>query len=94
VTERGDDLMIDVVSYDLRTERTHTERITVRGGRVWRAAFSVRLYGFIELARLLAAAGFSNLEGFGRNGGPLTLYGRRLIVVGEKADTRAPGRAA
>jgi hypothetical protein len=33
VTERGDDVMIDLVSYDLRTERTLTERITVRGGR-------------------------------------------------------------
>lgn len=94
VTERGDDLMIDLVSYDLKTERTHTERIAVCGGRVRRAAFSVRLYGFTELARLLAAAGFRNMEGFGRNGEPLTLYGRRLIVVAAKAETDAAGRAA
>ena len=25
VTERGNDLMIDLVSYDLRTDRTHTD---------------------------------------------------------------------
>jgi SAM-dependent methyltransferase len=89
VTERGNDLMIDLVQYDLRTDRTDTQRITVRDGRVRRTAFSVRLYGFTEFARLLGTAGFRSIEAFGRNGEPLTLYGRRLIVVAEKTDRNA-----
>jgi SAM-dependent methyltransferase len=56
VLERGNDLMIDRVTYDLRTDRTHTERITVRDGCVRRTAFSVRLYSFTEFARLLGTA--------------------------------------
>jgi SAM-dependent methyltransferase len=94
VTERGDDLMIDLVSYDLWTDRTHTERITVRDGRVRRAVFSVRLYSLAEFARLLKTAGFRKIEAFGRNGEPLTLDSRRLIVVAEKSDQASPPRSA
>jgi SAM-dependent methyltransferase len=94
VTERGDDLMIDLVSYDLRTDRTQTERITVRNDRVRRAAFSVRLYGFAEFTRLLRAVGFATVEGFGRDGEALELYGRRLIVLAAKPGLEAPAKSA
>jgi SAM-dependent methyltransferase len=90
VTQRGDDLMNDRVNYDLRTERSLTERIIVRDGRVRRTVFSVRLYGCAELARLLQAAGFGAIEAFGRNGAPLTLDSRRLIVVAAKSDDNSP----
>jgi hypothetical protein len=63
VLQRGNDLMIDFVAYDWRTELTHTERIIVRDGCVRRAAFSVRLYSFTEFARLLGTAGFRSTEG-------------------------------
>ena len=94
VTEGGDDFMIDRVSYDLRTERTHTERITLRDGRVRRAVFSVRLYGCVEFTRLLKTAGFRAIEAFGRNGEPLTLDSRRLTVVAEPSDENSPPRSA
>jgi SAM-dependent methyltransferase len=94
VIERGDDLMIDLVNYDQWTDRTHTERITVRDGRVRRAVFSVRLYGLAEFARLLRAAGFRMTQAFGRNGEPLTLDSRRVIVVAEKSDQASPPQSA
>ena len=92
--QRGGDLLIDLVSYDLRTDRTHTERITVREGRVRRATFSVRLYGFAEFTRLLRAAGFATVEAFGRDGEALELYGRRLIVLAAKPRLEAPAKSA
>lgn len=81
VTEHGDDLMIDRVTYDGLTDRLHTERITVLDGRVRRAVFSVRLYSPVEIERLLRSAGFEKVDVYGRDGEPFTLYGRRLIVV-------------
>lgn len=81
VSEHGDDLMIDRVTYDGLSDRSHTERITVLDGRVRRAVFSVRLYGPVELTRLLRSAGFKTVEVYGRDGEPFTLHGRRLIVV-------------
>jgi hypothetical protein len=89
VLPRGNDLMIDCVTYDLRTGRTHTGRITVRDGCIPARCLSVRLYGFTEFARLLRAAGFRAIEGFDRNGEPLPREGRRLIVVVEKQNTDA-----
>jgi hypothetical protein len=85
--------MIDLVQYDSRTERTHTKRITVRDGRVTRTGVSVRLYGFADFARLLGATGFAAVEGFGQDGEPLTLYGRRLIVLAEKPGPDAPAKS-
>lgn len=81
VTEHGHDLMIDQVTYDGLTERTHTERITVLDGRVRRCAFSVRLYSPAEMSRLLRSAGFEHVEVYGRDGEPFDVYARRLITV-------------
>jgi hypothetical protein len=84
IVQRGDDLLIDLVDYDALAERSVTERLTVRGGTMRRAHYSVRLYGFAELARLLRMAGFRSVEGFGRDGAPLTTYDRRLLAVARK----------
>lgn len=84
VTQRGDDLLIDLVSYDALTDRTHTERVMVLEGQVRHVEFSVRLYAFAELAHLLRSAGFQAIDAFGRDGEPLTLYGRRLLTRAQK----------
>ena len=81
VTEHDHDLMIDRVTYDGLTERSHTERITVLDGRVRRCAFSVRLYSPAEMGRLLRSAGFEHVEVYGRDGEPFDVYARRLITV-------------
>lgn len=88
VVERGDDLMIDQVSYDVLAERSKTKRMTVRKGHVRRTEFSIRLYGFAELAHLLRAAGFQSVEGFGRDGEPLTLHSHRLLTLATKTSKR------
>jgi len=85
VTERGDDLLIDLVDYDARAEQCKTERIVVRDGDVRRTTFAVRLYGLAELSGLLKVAGFSSVDGFGREGDTLTTYSRRLLTLAKKA---------
>jgi SAM-dependent methyltransferase len=84
VVARGDDLMIDRIDYDGVTDRSLTERIVIRDGRVKRARFFVRLYSPAELSQLMRAAGFGACAVFGENGDPYALYGRRLIVVAER----------
>lgn len=81
VTERGDDLLIDRTRYDVASGRTETERISVRGGRVRRYRFSVRLFSFAELREWLLAAGFGEAVGYGHEGEPFSLSSRRMIVV-------------
>ncbi|HEX6869724.1 MAG TPA: methyltransferase domain-containing protein [Micromonosporaceae bacterium] len=81
VTERGDDLMIDRSRLDLLTSRVLTTRTTVRDGRVRRADYFVRLFAFPELRDWLLAAGFTKVDGFGDEGGPLTPSSRRLLVL-------------
>jgi SAM-dependent methyltransferase len=82
VVTRDDDLMIDHVHYDALADRSVTERIVVRGGKVERSKFSIRLYSPAELTRLLGEAGFRSFAVFGQDGQPFTLYGNRMIVVG------------
>lgn len=85
VVQRNDDLMIDHVDYDALSERSKTERVVMRDGQVRRTQFSVRLYGFAELKHLLHAAGFQSVQGFGRDGEPLTTYNHRLITLATKS---------
>jgi len=82
VVTRGNDLMIDRVEYDALSDRTVTERVIVRDGKVKRSKFFVRLYSPAELTALLSEAGFRSVQVFGQEGQPFTLYGQRTIVVG------------
>lgn len=84
IIRRGDDLMIDLVDYDGLVDRSQTERVIVRNGTVRSARYTVRLYSFGELSRLLKAFGMTSTEAFGQGGSPYTLYGRRIITVAMK----------
>ncbi len=79
--ERGDDLLIDRNGYDSASGRTITERISVRGGRVRRYPFSVRVFTPTELASWLTDAGFTRVETFDPDGQPFTVAARRMWVV-------------
>ena len=83
-TARGDDLLLDTSTYDGLADRVETERISVRGGRVHRTTYSIRLYGFAELTTLLQSIGFGTTSAYGEDGTPFTLRGKRLITVAEK----------
>jgi hypothetical protein len=61
VFERGDNFMIDRLSYDTQTSRMRNDRVYIRSG-VRRASFSLRLYSLPELSELLARAGFDSIE--------------------------------
>ena len=81
LTERDDDLMLDRIRYDAATGCTETERIIVRGGRVRRAHFRIRLFTPPELRDWLLGAGFSRVDFFGNDGAPFTVDSARLVTV-------------
>ena len=80
IVRRGDDLMVDQVTYDPVTGRGHNRRTIVRDGQVRTVNFEIRMFTFVELRDWLLDAGFQGVEGFGRDGKPLTLASPRMIV--------------
>ncbi len=72
--------MVDHVTYDPMNGRSHYHRTIVRGGRVRTVDFEIRMFTFVELRDRLLAVGFQRVEGFGRDGAPLTLSSGRMIV--------------
>lgn len=84
VVDRDGDLMIERRRHDPLTGTIPTERIVLRGGRVRRVRFFVRLFSFTELRDWLLAAGFSSVEGYDGGGGPLTADSRRMIVMAHR----------
>jgi len=85
VAERGDDLMIDRVRLDEETNRTVTERIVVRDGRVRRFTFTVRTFTAPELTSWLLGAGFASVDVFDNHLEPFTLAAERMLVVAATA---------
>jgi SAM-dependent methyltransferase len=84
VTERGDDLMVDRITYDEAEGRSHTDRFIVRGGRVRRLEFGLEQVHAEELERRLKQAGFSSVRLLGAGGGRFVPGGPRLIAVAER----------
>jgi 2-polyprenyl-3-methyl-5-hydroxy-6-metoxy-1,4-benzoquinol methylase len=84
VYEHGDDLMIDRSELRMATNTIHTERIIVRGGKVRRTRYSVRLFTYTELRDWVLEAGFREVHGYGEAGTELSIGSRRLAVVAER----------
>jgi ubiquinone/menaquinone biosynthesis C-methylase UbiE len=84
VVERDDDFAIDRPRFDPTTGRATTERITVRGRRVRRFAFSVRMFVAVELRDWLRSAGFNAVDFYGPDGERLTALSRRMITVAHR----------
>jgi SAM-dependent methyltransferase len=84
VTERGDDLMVDRITYDEAEGRSHTDRFIVRGGHVRRVEFSLEQVPAAELERRLKQAGFSSVRLLGAGGGQFAPEGPRVIAVAER----------
>jgi SAM-dependent methyltransferase len=81
ILQLGEDMMVDQTTADLRSGRIETKRTLVRDGRLRHTSFVVRLYTFTELRDWLLRAGFSTVDGYGDEGGALTLDSRRMIIV-------------
>jgi len=85
MTERGDDLQIDKVTFDPVAGRSNTERIIVRDGRVRRTGFSLAQPTAAELAVMLREAGFEDVRALDESGGEFTTRSRRLLLVATSA---------
>jgi len=81
VVERDGDLSITRTRFDPATGRADSERINVRGGRVRRFRFFVRMFVAVELRDWLLDAGFSEVALFGPDCEPLHAGSRRMITV-------------
>jgi SAM-dependent methyltransferase len=79
--ERGDDLMLDKVSFDPLAGRSHTERIIVRAGEVRRTGFSLAQPTAEDLARMLRDAGFTDVRALDESGETFTARSRRLLML-------------
>ncbi|HEX6988318.1 MAG TPA: class I SAM-dependent methyltransferase [Bacillota bacterium] len=84
VWERDGDFLIDHNAYDPLSGRSHTQRIVIRGSRVRRMHYSIRMFTLRELADWLRQAGFREVAGYGAEGEPLTVQSRRMIAVATK----------
>lgn len=84
MTERGEDTMSDVTSFDSRTGRIETDRTVRRNGEVRRSHHSVRLPTVPELDSWLAGAGFTDRVFSDRAGTPLRFDSRRLVATAVK----------
>lgn len=84
VTERGDDMVTDVSTFDPTTGRVETDRTVRRGGDVRRSHHSVRLPTITELDVWLSDAGFTARTFSDRAGLPLRLDSWRLVVIAVK----------
>ncbi len=81
----GDFLFLAYRRYDHVTGRLHVEYTWVRDGKTEKRTMSARLYGYRELAQLLGAAGFTDVEGFGSLAGePFKLGAQRLLLTATK----------
>lgn len=85
LAERGDDLMLDKVSFDPLAGRSHTERIVVRDGRVRRLWFSLAQPTPEQLAGMLREAGFGDVEALDERGEPYKVGARRLVMRARRA---------
>ena len=81
VTGRGDDAMIDLVTFDPHSGRIETDRTVHRDGQIRRSHFSVRVPTVPEFDEWLAGAGFAGREYHARNGQALRSDSWRLVVT-------------
>lgn len=82
--ERDGNLLIDRRQLDLLTGRMVIERTVVRDGQTRHVSFFIRMFTFTELRDWLIDAGFTSVEGYGEDGGPLTLDSRRMITLAHR----------
>jgi hypothetical protein len=84
MVERDGDFVVDRARFDPIDGRSTTEQITVRGQRVRRFSFSVRIFVAAELRDWLRAVGFRRVPFSDREGEPLTATSQRMITVAQR----------
>jgi SAM-dependent methyltransferase len=89
MTERGDDLLIDKVTFDADVGRSRTERIIVRDGRVRRMEFSLPQPSLAEFADMLREAGFTDVRALDESGEEYKTGSRRILMLARSASAPA-----
>jgi SAM-dependent methyltransferase len=84
VIEKGRDLVINQLSYDMLSGRLHNRRIVIRNGSQKDKPFSIRLYNASEIKALLTQAGLEPLNILDYCGEPLSGHSRGLVVIARK----------
>jgi 2-polyprenyl-3-methyl-5-hydroxy-6-metoxy-1,4-benzoquinol methylase len=84
VTERGDDVMTDVTTFNPIKGRIETDRTARRDDAIRRSHHSVRVPTVPEFDEWLTAAGFTTRGYSGRAGRPLKFDSWRLVVTASK----------
>jgi SAM-dependent methyltransferase len=84
VIDKGGDLTINRLSFDVLSGRFHNRRIVIRDGVRKDKPFSIRLYNATEIHDLLKRAGLEVHKMVGYGGQPLSADSRGLLVVARK----------
>ena len=85
VTEKGNDLMIDIHSYDKNTFRLYNKRVVIRDGKRKDKPFFVRLYSPDEIRKSLQQVGLTLFKMYSDfTGKSFTRNSRRMIIIAEK----------
>jgi hypothetical protein len=77
------DLMIDTSTFEAESGRLLTERIVIRDREGSKSRYSVRLPAPTEFRAWLHDTGFNSVRFASRQGQPLTLDSRRLIILAQ-----------
>jgi hypothetical protein len=84
VSERDGDLLVERRRFEPVESKMLTDYTAVRGDGVRHYRIFVRMFTFTELRDWLLAAGFSRVDGFGRDAEPLSEEHRRMVVVARR----------
>ena len=85
VVEKGNDLMVDRITFDSVTGQVYNRRIVLRNGKRKDKPFFVRLYNPTEIRNLLNRAGLEIYRMYGDwEASPFTSDSRRMIIIAKK----------
>jgi len=84
VIDKGGDLIINRLSFDVLTGRFHNRRIIIRDGIRKDKPHSVRLYNATEIRDLVNRAGLEVYKISEYNGQPVSVSSRRMMVIARK----------
>jgi SAM-dependent methyltransferase len=84
IAERDDDFLIERVRLDAAADRTQTERIVIRDGRVRRFRFSLAVPTAAQLCDWLREAGFADVAVYDGAGEPFRADSRRVVLIARR----------
>lgn len=85
LVERGEDMMVDRLSFDPKTGTTLNQRTYLKDGKRYEVPFSMTLFNYTDIDRFSKMAGLSITKDFGHwDGRAFDQNSRRIILILEK----------